>query len=252
MSYTAEIDSVGQQQWIACCSRPGQNLSHAVIKKDGEVVGVAQVVVVGAAPRQSAGARDLRAALAPARRAQKHRPPSWRDQRASRGICGAPASVLAGSPLAVRLLPKRWRRPCSPSAPGGRSDCRPSPTSSICPAPKASYGAVCRRSANRAFYLHGADGNASLELRAGYILQWAIVRWLKERSLCRWYDLNGAMSSPGVRQFKRGLVGARAREIAVTDYDACESPLAALVIRSGRQWNERFRRFWLRPKRINR
>ena len=153
---------------------------------------------------------------------------------------------------AVRLLPKRWRRPCSPSAPARRSDRRPSPTSSICPAPKASYGAVCRRSANRAFYLHGADGNASLELRAGYILQWAIVRWLKERSLCRWYDLNGAMSSPGVRQFKRGLVGARAREIAVTDYDACESPLAALVIRSGRQWNERFRRFWPRPKRINR
>lgn len=105
---------------------------------------------------------------------------------------------------------------------------------------------------NRAFYLHGANGNSGLEVRGGYILQWAIVRWLKDNGLCRWYDLNGAMSSPGVRQFKRGLVGARAPEIAVKEFDACESHLAAFVVRSGSRLNERYRRFWLRPKRFRR
>jgi Acetyltransferase (GNAT) domain len=105
---------------------------------------------------------------------------------------------------------------------------------------------------NRAFYLHGANGNSGLEVRAGYILQWAIVRWLKESGLCRWYDLNGAMSSPGVRQFKKGLVGAKAPEIAVDEFDACGSHLAAFVVRSGSRLNERYRRFWLRPKRLRR
>jgi hypothetical protein len=103
---------------------------------------------------------------------------------------------------------------------------------------------------NRAFYLHGANGNSGLEVRAGYILQWAIVRWLKESGLYRWYDLNGAMSSSGVRQFKKGLVGAQAPEIAVKELDACESQLAAFVVRSGSRLNERYRRFWLRPRRF--
>lgn len=112
--------------------------------------------------------------------------------------------------------------------------------------------AVVSAIGNRAFYLNAASGSSALEVRAGYFLQWAIVRWLKEKGLCRWYDLYGAMSSPGVRQFKRGLVGARAPEIAVEEFEACESRLAAFVVRSGSLLNERYRKLWLRPKRLRR
>ena len=117
-------------------------------------------------------------------------------------------------------------------------------------APVAS--AVVSAIGNRAFYLNAATAASALEVRAGYFLQWAIVRWLKDNARCRWYDLHGAMSSPGVRQFKKGLVGARAPEIAVQEFEACGSHLAAFVVRSGSRLNERYRRFWLRAKRSRR
>ena len=47
-------------------------------------------------------------------------------------------------------------------------------------------GAIVSAIGNRAFYLHGASGDAGLEVRAGYFLQWMIVRWLKDRGRCRW------------------------------------------------------------------
>ncbi len=85
---------------------------------------------------------------------------------------------------------------------------------------------------NRAFYLHGANGNAGLEARPGHFLQWAIVRWLKEQGQCRWYDL-GAMASPGVRQFKKGLVGGKAPEIPMIEFQACASHLSAAIVAAG-------------------
>jgi lipid II:glycine glycyltransferase (peptidoglycan interpeptide bridge formation enzyme) len=94
----------------------------------------------------------------------------------------------------------------------------------------------------RAFYLNGASGDAGR-----YYLQWAIVLWLKENGLCRWYDLNGATSS-GVRQFKRGPVGANAPEIPIKEFDACESDLAAFIVRSGTRLNARYRNLWMRSK----
>ena len=74
---------------------------------------------------------------------------------------------------------------------------------------------------NRAFTLNAATGDAALAVRAGYLLQWMIVRWLKESGRYRWYDLHGSRSSPGVRQFKRGLVGVKAPEIAMSELEAC-------------------------------
>lgn len=112
--------------------------------------------------------------------------------------------------------------------------------------------AVVSAIGNRAFYLNAASGAEGLEVRAGYFLQWAIVRWLKEDGRCRWYDLHGAMSSAGVRQFKRGLVGAKAPAIAVDEFEACGSQLAAIVVRAGSRMNERYRKAWLRPRRLRR
>lgn len=89
---------------------------------------------------------------------------------------------------------------------------------------------------DRAFYLNGASGDAALEVRGGHFLQWAIVRWLKEDGRCRWYDLYGAASSPGVRQFKRGLVGAKAPEIPMHEFEASGGYLSAWVVGGGRRF----------------
>jgi Acetyltransferase (GNAT) domain len=86
---------------------------------------------------------------------------------------------------------------------------------------------------NRAFYLNGASGDAALEVRGGYFLQWAIVCWLKENGRCRWYDLHGTASSPGVRQFKRGLVGARPPEIPLSELEARGRHLSGLMVAAG-------------------
>ncbi len=78
-----------------------------------------------------------------------------------------------------------------------------------------------------AFYLNGASAQAAIEVRAGYLLQWAVVRRLKEQGRCRWYDLYGVLVNPGVRQFKKGLVGAGAPEIMMSEFQVCESWLLA-------------------------
>jgi hypothetical protein len=93
--------------------------------------------------------------------------------------------------------------------------------------------AVVSALGNRAVSLNIATGDAALVVRAGYFLQWTIVRWLKETGRCRWYDVFVGNSTPGVRQFKRGLVGAKALEIAPAELEACEHRLTALMIEVG-------------------
>jgi hypothetical protein len=90
--------------------------------------------------------------------------------------------------------------------------------------------AVVSALGNRAFTLNAATGDAALAVRAGYFLQWSIVRWLQEQGRYRWYDLNDSRSSPGVRQFKRGLVGVSAPEIAMSELEACGQRLPALTV----------------------
>jgi hypothetical protein len=105
---------------------------------------------------------------------------------------------------------------------------------------------------DRAFYLNGASGDAALEVRGGYFLQWAIVRWLKENGRCRWYDLHGTASSPGVRQFKKGLVGARAPEIPLNELEARGRHLSALLVGAGTRLYEAHRKLkgpWARLSR---
>jgi Acetyltransferase (GNAT) domain len=87
---------------------------------------------------------------------------------------------------------------------------------------------------NRAFYVNGASADLALEVRGGHFLQWAIVRALKEEGRCRWYDLYGVTgSTPGVHQFKRGIVGAKAPEIPMPLFETCGSYLSALVVGGG-------------------
>src|SRR5207249_1458977 len=69
-------------------------------------------------------------------------------------------------------------------------------------------GAVIAPCGDTAFYVFGASDEAALPLNAGYALQWWIVGWVATLG-ARWYDLGGEAGTPGLRQFKKGLVGNR-------------------------------------------
>ncbi|MBC01090.1 MAG: hypothetical protein CML67_16290 [Rhodobacteraceae bacterium] len=59
-----------------------------------------------------------------------------------------------------------------------------------------------------ASYLYGATADDALPTRAGYALQWGVLRHLSHDPAMRWYALGGAGSATGpLHQFKRGLVG---------------------------------------------
>lgn len=70
-------------------------------------------------------------------------------------------------------------------------------------------GAVIFKAGERAVYLYGATTEGALPLRAGYFMQWNIVRWLRDNTPARWYDLGGTDGFQGLHQFKKGLVGDR-------------------------------------------
>ncbi|MEQ8824677.1 MAG: peptidoglycan bridge formation glycyltransferase FemA/FemB family protein [Filomicrobium sp.] len=75
---------------------------------------------------------------------------------------------------------------------------------------RAVAGAVVGAIGDTAIYLFGGSSREGLDLRAGYLLQWEIIRKLTSDPDVRWYDLdNDAFGNPGLRQFKSGLVGRR-------------------------------------------
>ena len=63
-------------------------------------------------------------------------------------------------------------------------------------------------SGERSIYLYGATNKRGNKLRAGYFMQWEIMKRLCKTSRIRWYDLGGATSETcSLHQFKRGLTG---------------------------------------------
>ncbi|MGC4077547.1 MAG: GNAT family N-acetyltransferase [Rubrivivax sp.] len=70
-------------------------------------------------------------------------------------------------------------------------------------------GAIIFKAGDRAVYLYGATSAEALELRAGYFLHWHIIRWLRDNTPARWYDLGGTDGFHGLHQFKKGMVGER-------------------------------------------
>lgn len=63
-------------------------------------------------------------------------------------------------------------------------------------------------------YLLGATADIGLKMNGSNLIQWAAIKWLKERG-CRWYDLGGIDPSgnPGVYHFKRGIAGKSGKEV---------------------------------------
>ena len=79
----------------------------------------------------------------------------------------------------------------------------------VCHGTEIVAGAIIFKAGDRAVYLYGATSAAALELRAGYFLHWHIIRWLRDNTPARWYDLGGTDGFHGLHQFKKGMVGER-------------------------------------------
>jgi len=67
---------------------------------------------------------------------------------------------------------------------------------------------------NKGIYIMAATGNEWKELPKAYILQWSIIKWLKERGVVS-YDLGGInpVENPSVFHFKNGLAGKRGKDL---------------------------------------
>jgi len=68
-------------------------------------------------------------------------------------------------------------------------------------------GAIIFKAGERAVYLYGATNDRALPLRAGYFLHYQVIRWLRDNTTARWYDLGGTDGFQGLHQFKKGMVG---------------------------------------------
>jgi lipid II:glycine glycyltransferase (peptidoglycan interpeptide bridge formation enzyme) len=68
-------------------------------------------------------------------------------------------------------------------------------------------GALIFKAGDRAVYLYGATNDQALPLRAGYFIHWNVIRWLRDNTQAKWYDLGGTDGFHGLHQFKKGMVG---------------------------------------------
>jgi len=93
-------------------------------------------------------------------------------------------------------------------------------------------GIVCSAMGDSAVYLLGATGENGLNAKGTYLLQWTMIKWLKENGI-HYYDLGGIdpERNPGVYHFKRGLSG---REVAyIGQISLCENSFSSMVMRAG-------------------
>jgi lipid II:glycine glycyltransferase (peptidoglycan interpeptide bridge formation enzyme) len=93
-------------------------------------------------------------------------------------------------------------------------------------------GLVASAMGDSAIYLLGATSDAGLNTKGAYLLQWTMIRWLKENGI-RWYDLGGIdpEGNPGVFSFKRGLSGLDACQI--NPLVASGSTVSSAIVKAG-------------------
>jgi hypothetical protein len=98
-----------------------------------------------------------------------------------------------------------------------------------------------------AYYVFGATSDEATALNAGYVLQWHVMRWLRENTKVRWYELGGP-GDPGIRQFKKGLAGKRGVLLSVREFHYCPDVPARMIVgglfalRNGRNRIQRWQR----------
>ncbi len=103
-------------------------------------------------------------------------------------------------------------------------------------------GLVASAMGDSAIYLLGATSDEGLNSKGAYLLQWVLIRWLKEKGV-RWYDLGGIdpEGNPGVYHFKRGLSGLDVRQI--NPLVASNSAVSSAIAKAGLAVQRAFRGF---------
>ena len=92
-------------------------------------------------------------------------------------------------------------------------------------------GIVASAIGDSAIYLLGATSDEGLNAKGSYLLQWTLIRCLKENGV-KWYDLGGIdpERNPGVYHFKRGLSGADVSQLP--PWRACNSVVSSAIVRA--------------------
>jgi lipid II:glycine glycyltransferase (peptidoglycan interpeptide bridge formation enzyme) len=92
-------------------------------------------------------------------------------------------------------------------------------------------GLVASAMGDSAVYLLGATSDDGLNSKGAYLLQWTLIKWLKENGF-RWYDLGGINPerNPGVYHFKKGLSGADVCRVG--PMVACRSVVSSTIVKT--------------------
>jgi hypothetical protein len=103
-------------------------------------------------------------------------------------------------------------------------------------------GLISSAMGESAIYLLGATNDAGMKVKASYLLQWAMIRSLKEMGV-RYYDLGGIdpVANPGVYHFKSGLSGVEMSHIS--SFIACDNGFSAALVKTGQVLRSRLHRF---------
>jgi hypothetical protein len=101
-------------------------------------------------------------------------------------------------------------------------------------------GLVCSAIGESAIYLLGATTEDGMKVKASYLLQWTMIRLLKERHI-RFYDLGGIDPdvNPGVYHFKSGLSGVDA--LHISSFSACDNPFSTGLVKTAEILRRGFR-----------
>jgi hypothetical protein len=101
-------------------------------------------------------------------------------------------------------------------------------------------GLVASAIGNSAIYLLGATSDDGLNTKGAYLLQWTLIRGLKENG-AKWYDLGGIdpQGNPGVYHFKRGLSGVDVCQI--NPLAASRSAVSSGIVKAGLAMQRTFR-----------
>jgi len=93
-------------------------------------------------------------------------------------------------------------------------------------------GSVVAAMGDSAIYLLGATSDEGLKSKGAYLLQWAMIQWLKENGI-RWYDLGGIdpEGNPGVYSFKKGISGVDTCQI--NPLAASDSAVSSGIVKAG-------------------
>lgn len=93
-------------------------------------------------------------------------------------------------------------------------------------------GIVASAMGDSAIYLLGATSDDGLKSKGAYLLQWTLMKWLKEHGL-RWYDLGGIdpEGNPGVYSFKKGFSGTDVTQL--NPLVTCDSVASSAIVRAG-------------------